>query len=280
MEADMFSSRYFQSLNVSTLSRIAIAIFMLTLVAPFFNYVSADEELTYKVSYGILRLGTVKMITEDVDWSTDSLCTIQCEIKSNPLIPFVHVDSEMESIVDRDGKPVKFTSWEYSKTDTTREAKVFDHKNNQIIATFDNFSTNETTIDTMKMPGMTYDGISAIYGVRTGNLSFEDDIYSFYKRSSGKVDLKKSTKTYDFNVRRIDREFEAHRLEGKLHFEGIAGWTGKLKAWVNSTNPQFILAAHLKILVGSIKIRLETAVNCEELQADLLPPETNLTESK
>ena len=114
-------------------------------------------------------------------------------------------------------------------------------------------------LDTIKLLGATYDGLSAIHNICRGKIQLQQDrFYSFYETTYGPVDLKFLERFDNVRVKALDRNVRTRVLEGEILFEGTAGWSGKFKAWLSNDPRPVFVQAKLRVFLGSIKVTLES----------------------
>ncbi len=231
---------------------------MLTLSTPLR---ARGEVFIYKVNYsGLLPLATMWYEPNLPVDGTDSLLVDKVTIRSNPFLPFFHHDSVNYLVHTPDGTPVRFHSTEVLKGgDTLYSEYVYDHVNSLItVNLFYEGEREDSTRDTLRMLGPSFDGLAFIASLVRGKFSAgSQTIFTFYTTRYGPVDLELNGETRRFNLKQFpERKIGVH-ARGDIHFVAIAGLTGAYDLWYNAAvDPGLILSARLKVIVGSVRVRL------------------------
>lgn len=213
----------------------------------------------YKGKYGPLRIGTLWLNTPDSTFSGQDN-PYHITVKSNPDIFFLDVHSEFTAWLDELGRPERFISTTYTSEDTITNQYFFNFADSILVFQLCATEEHGELIDSIKMQGPTYDGLSALLLIPDGRINVKSNrFYSFFDGNYGPVELIYQDKSDQFSIPETPDKKDASLVKGKILFEGIAGWTGKFKAWVgtNHLDPVFFVAK-LKILIGSITLTLES----------------------
>ncbi len=222
--------------------------------------VLARETLTYKISYGPFRIGTIILQTSSERRADEVSYTVRAIVRSKPAVFFARFFGVYESECAEDGYPRRCSVTELSHGDTVRSVYSFDYQDSLLIRRlFDAEPSGEARLDTITLLGATYDGLSAIHNIRRGKIQLQQGrFYSFYETTYGPVDLRLLERFDDVRVKALGRDVRARLLEGEILFEGTAGWSGKFKAWLSNDPCPVFVQAKLRVFLGSIKITLES----------------------
>lgn len=220
------------------------------------------EELTYKVKYLFLTLGSLRFqILEKVEIDGRPAYHCRLYIDSNPQLPFVSIHDIYESYIDEEVYSHQFYSYERKSDHTVYTAYQMDYEKNRVHIIIEKWSETDTTrlLDsTAVIPEKVQDSLSLL----------------FFARASVKHAAQMDVPVFAFNEfkyafinftgeKRKKNGIEGYYLDGRLKFVGIAGIKEDFKGWF-SVDPQSVpLFANMKAFIGSVGIDLKGWKNWE-----------------
>jgi hypothetical protein len=218
------------------------------------------EELTYKVSWGFIRLGTLKLSV--VDTSTiNRILTYETNLKidSNPWLFFVNMHSVFESFLMENAYPLLLICKEEIDGEEYNSQYMFDYDNQEIIVHYEGVENPETSIDTsLALKNKVQDGMSMIFYARQNCHRIERENKNvFYQAQEGILDINFTGKMDTIYASSIQKDVPALYLNGEAHFTAIAGFGGEFEGWFSIDEQRVPLAARMEVFVGSVYLELE-----------------------
>jgi len=224
------------------------------------GFIFVGEELTYRVSYLNVTLGTVKTVTEPfTTLNGQRVVKVKVFIDSHPNIPFVSLHSIYESWLDTSATySNKFTAntqmddgkWEFDQY-------VFDYTNKKIYA--------EKFRDKQKVESKVFDikkrfndGASLLFAARALLLSrkslrlptmiMEDTVNTVINFQGNKEDVSIESSSYPV---------KSLYFSGDANWTGVYGLTGRFEGWFSDDDARVPLKAKMKVYVGSVTLELQ-----------------------
>lgn len=206
------------------------------------------EKLEFDINYGFINGGTASMEVPKLVQHHDRLCyQIVTRANSNSFFSsFYKVEDRIESIMDAVG----LYTWRFEKN--LREGGYSADR----IYSFDQYNnTVQYKNDTIAVPPVVQDAISALYYVRTLDLQVGKSVF---------VDNFTDGEHYLLEVRVLEREtieVEAGRfsclvVEPLDKGNGVFKHEGRLKVWLTDDRMKMPVLMKAKVLVGSITAEL------------------------
>jgi len=256
-ELKQYMSALMKNVRLPSNKRVILTLFIAVIFSINASIIYA-ETLTYKASYGPLRLGTVTFEVNIDNHSEESLQTERATVQSNPLVFLIRFYGIYESKLLSDGRSEYFKGTEYSGGDTLITTYHFIHEDSIMVRTIREYSDSGLIeSDTIKLQETTYDGIAAIHYVRSNIMNpGKSIIYSLYEDNYGPVIINVTDRVERIRLKSLDKDFNARFVEGEILFKGVAGWSGRYEAWISNDENAFFLRANVKIFLGSIKLEL------------------------
>jgi len=175
------------------------------------------EELTYKVSWGFIRLGTLKMsIVDTVNIEGVKTYHTRMNIDSSPWLFIVSMHSQFDSYLTQDTFSRLFLGEETIDGDDFNSSYNFDYDNKILKIHYEGFETKE-----------------------------------------GLLDINFTGKTDTIYVSSIQKEVPALYLNGEAYFTAIAGFGGEFEGWFSTDEQHVPLTARMEVFVGSVYLELE-----------------------
>lgn len=227
-----------------------------------FNW-QEGEELTYKVKWSFIRLGTLKVQVMDTSRINGELVhDVRFFIDSNPMIFFVNMHNEYRSFIDEKFRLHLFHAVERIDGTFYRTTYRYDYTDSLIYVTMtDVDDTLKTIYKEVPFENRILDGTSMIFYARAHtHKAHADTLYSIFESEIGKVAIRFTDKNDDVSLIN-DETVPSHYLDGTILLTGIAGVTGPFKGWFSRDPQRVPLKAELKVFIGSVKVELESWKN-------------------
>lgn len=230
------------------------------------------EELTYKVEWSFIRLGTVKLQVYDTLTINDKFVYhLKFYIDSNPLLFFVNMHSVYECFIDDLIRPHLFNAEEYIDNISYKTEYRFNYEDRLIsINMTDVNNTANVIVEDIPLDKRIFDGISLIFYARANVPYVKSEILNvLFERQKGNITINFKGNKDKVEVDAFDMPLETYYLDGELHIKGIAGVTGPFKGWFAVDRKRPPLKAELKVFIGHIKVELEEWKNWNHKLAEI-----------
>ncbi len=222
------------------------------------------EELTYKVSWGFIRLGTLKMSIVDMA-NIEGVKTYhtQLNIDSNPWLFIVSMHSQFDSYLMQDTYSRLFLCEETIDGDDFNSTYNFDYDNKILKIHYEDIENNNVERDTtIALTKKLQDGMSIIFYARANcNKSKQETLDVVFETKEGLLDINFTGKMDTIYASSIQKEVPALYLNGEAHFNAIAGFGGAYEGWFSTDEQHVPLAARMEVFVGSVYLELEEYKN-------------------
>ncbi|MBD3287504.1 DUF3108 domain-containing protein [candidate division KSB1 bacterium] len=218
------------------------------------------EELSYKVKYSFIRLGTVRIVVHDTLTYDDAFVYhIKLFIDSNPLIFFVNMHNVYDSYIDDKFRLRLFSALEIMDGKKYDATYSFDYDKKMMHINMTSMKdTSKTIIDDVPLNEEVLDGASLIYYARAHvHSNVTDTLTSFFEAKKGKVLINFKGENEAVKIGAFDEPLNTYYLDGVVKMKGIAGLTGPYKGWFMRDRQRPPLKAEMKVFIGSVKIELE-----------------------
>ncbi len=222
------------------------------------------EELTYKVKWAFVRLGTVRLCIEDsLMFDSTMVHKITFHIDSNPMLFFVNMHSVFTCYLDDQFRPIHYIASE--KIYNKRQKAIYRFYYPDSFFTIDFMDQEDTTrYRQVKLPlkEPVYDGISLIFHARRRLSTIgKDTVTSFLNDQLGKVYLNYLGPDSSIHLKSIPHPVPSYFITGVINMKGIAGVTGPFKGWFARDSQRPPLKAYLKVFIGNVVAELESWKN-------------------
>lgn len=225
----------------------------------FFQW-QIGEELTYKVKWSFIRLGTLKLQVVDTLTIDDTFVYhTRMFIDSNPLLFFVNMHSVYDSFIGEDFYPHLFIADEKIDGVTYKTRYRFNYADSLIhIKMTDVKDTTHIIKKKLPLDEKVQDGMSMIFYAR-GNVHLKktETLTAFFEGKKGKLDIHFNSKAKKIRINSIDSPIETYKVFGKANFKAIAGFGGKFSGWFAADKQRPPLKAEMKVFIGSVTVELE-----------------------
>jgi len=224
-----------------------------------FNW-KIGEELTYKVKWAFIRLGTVRIeVCDTLTMNNTFVYHIKLFIDSNPLLFFVNMHNVYESYITKDFRLHLFLSEEKVDGVVYLAEYRFDYSDSLIHIIMTDMENPDITIKKEDPMNETLlDGTAMIFYARANSIhNRTDTLISFFASKRGKVAINFRGEKVKTNITALNNPIESYYVNGIVRMKGIAGLTGPYKGWFAADEQRPPLKAELKVFIGSVKIQLE-----------------------
>jgi hypothetical protein len=224
------------------------------------SFLFPGEELTYRVSYLNITLGTIRTVTEQTTTlNGQKAYKVKVFIDSHPNIPFVSLHSVYESWMDATATysmqfvantEVDNKQWEVDKY-------LFDYSNKKLLMEKyrDSKIVKSRWFDIKKRYN---DGSSLLFAARSLLLSkkslrmptviMEDTVNSVVNFNG---------KQEPVSIDAVQYPIKSVYLNGEANWTGIYGLSGRFEGWFSDDEARIPVKAKMKVYVGSVTIELQ-----------------------
>jgi tetratricopeptide (TPR) repeat protein len=226
---------------------------------PSYTYViDPNEELHYKVSYGPMTLGWLKVrILEQETINNKNVYPIIFFVDTNPSYGFVlSLHHIYESYID----PVTLNSFKTRLYTPDSEGSLvktyyYDYDNNMFEAYIMNEDGRINYI-VKDLPRKVQDSTSMLYfarGLVSDKLDGNTVVVIDEEYKYGHITFLNETEPYSIE----GREVQSLKIFARAEFEGIAGMNGDAWGWFTPDNQAKPLKGNISIIIGSISMELD-----------------------
>lgn len=217
-----------------------------------------SEDLLYEVSFLGIKLGTIRIITEDNEQIDGKLVhKAKAYIDSYSGIPFVDLHAVFTSWFDPSVSfSYKFNSSMKEKDYWLFDQIIFDYKNKKVVV--EKFKKNQKyfsrVINTSKRWN---DGLSLFFlareytkskkNIKIPTIMDKDTAYTYINFYGGRQNIEIGSINYP--VRTV-------HFNGKAEWTGIYGLTGYFEGWFSDDDASVPIKAKMNVYIGSINIEL------------------------
>ena len=218
------------------------------------------EELTYKVKWSFIQLGTLKLqVVDTLIIENTFVYHTRMFIDSNPLLFFVNIHSVYDSFIGENFYPHLFIAVEKIDGVTYKTRYRFNYEDSLIdVKMTDVKDTTHIIEKILPLDEKVQDGMSMIFYAR-GNVHLKgtEKLTAFFEAKKGKLDIHFNGKAKKININSIDSPIDTYKVFGEAHFKAIAGFSGKYSGWFAADKQRPPLKAMMKVFIGHVKVELE-----------------------
>ncbi len=217
------------------------------------------EELTYVVSYSLIKLGEVKIKVRDkkIINGKNYYNTI-AYMDSYSGVPFVTLHQTYESTVSSDKFSTFFRGINKEEQPYTYTDYYFNYQEKKVRIKKGRFSPAKIWTDSTQILDKYYqDGLSIFFYARMNcgqNKSEEIPCFVNEKKVSTKINFYKEVT--DVSIDAVDYDIACTRIDGELDFISIFGLTGKFEGWFSNDDSSIPVVANMKVIIGNIRLEL------------------------
>ena len=227
---------------------------------------TVGEHLHYKVKYTFLTVGLLNFwVLGKETFRGREVYRCKMHVKSKS-IPFVKLNDTYISLIDAEEfYSHRFWAYEQMSDHVLKTYYDFNYEDSTAII----FNDKITDTDTIRVVDSTavlthkvQDGLSLLYFARAFSPIQEKKdvaVYAWNDESSTYINFAGTREKVKTKGKKIPGWF----LDGKMKFVGIAGVKEDFKGWFSEDPQKVPLQAHMKAIVGSIKLNLESWSNWE-----------------
>ena len=218
------------------------------------------EELTYKVKWSFIRLGTLKLEIADTSVVDGTLLYhVKLHIDSNPILFFVNMHNVYDSFINENFQLHHFYAKEKIDEVTYLAEYRIDYADSLIFINMTDANDPSKTIErSIPFERTILDGTSLVFYARKQVVSAKKDtVESFFESERGKVAFNFHGKKHQVKIAALDSPINCYYVDGKIDTRGIAGVTGPYKGWFAADGQRPPIKAELKVFIGNVKIELE-----------------------
>ncbi|MCO6465353.1 MAG: DUF3108 domain-containing protein [Bradyrhizobiaceae bacterium] len=218
------------------------------------------EELTYRVSYLNITLGTVRTVVEPfTQLDGKKVAKVKIYIDSHPNIPFVSLHSVYESWIDTTG------AFSYKFNANTRiddntwdfDQYLFDYAGKK--ATIEKWrnkeKVNSSSFELLKKYN---DGSSLLFAARAllyAGKSYKVPTVIMEKAVSTVINFAGNRAKTEIDA--CDYPIKTVYLNGDANWTGVYGLTGRFEGWFADDDSRIPIQAKMNVYVGSVTIELQ-----------------------
>ena len=257
-------SYYEKRIKITT--QIIFFILLLNIITPAISLdddsfkCQIGKELTYKVKWSFIRLGTLKLqVVDTLTIDSTFIYHTRMFIDSNPLLFFINMHSVYDSYIGEDFYPHLFIANEKIDGVTYKTRYRFNYADSLIhIKMTDVKDTTHIIEKKLPLDEKVQDGMSMIFYAR-GNVQLKktEKLTAFFEARKGKLDINFKGKNNKIKINSINSPVETYKVFGEANFKAIAGFGGKYSGWFATDKQRPPLKAMMKVFIGNVKIELE-----------------------
>ncbi len=219
----------------------------------------AGEDLTYIVSYSLLKLGEVRikiLDAREMDGSMVYRAAAYMDSYSN--IPFVNLHQIYESTFFEDNTPLKFRGIVKGDEYTTFTDYDYNYKDSLIRVKKGKVKPYKLWTDSSANAEKIYqDGLSILFYARM-NFGGEKtvDVPCFVNERKVSTKINYYTEVSGVSIDAVDYEIACVRLDGETDFVSVFGLTGYFQGWFSNDSALIPIVAEMKVIIGNVKLEL------------------------
>jgi len=216
------------------------------------------EELLYEVSFFGVKLGSIKLVTEnETEINGKKAVKVKGYLNSYKGIPFVDLESIFESWLDPSATySYKFTGNVKSNNNRNKQEIEFDYEKG--IIKNKQFKNNEVDFNTtFKTNKKWSEGLSILYLARKfSNLKRTIKIPTIIYKDTCSTTINFTGKQETVNISAFKKPVKTLYFTGLADWEGIYGLSGKFEGWFSDDDAHIPIKAKMNVYVGSVVIEL------------------------
>jgi len=217
------------------------------------------EELTYEVSYSLMKLGKVILKVRDkkvIKGKTYYLTVAYIDSYSG--VPFVDLHQTYESQLNSGYTSNFFRGIIREKKPDTYTEYYFNYDKSKIRIKKGMYKPPKIWTDSTTSADKEYqDGLSIFYFARM-NLGEKKtlDIPCFVAEKKVNTRITFYKDVTDVSIDAVDYDIECLRLDGEAEFVSIFGLTGYFEGWFSNDEASIPIVAKMKVIIGNVTLEL------------------------
>ncbi|HQU74106.1 MAG TPA: DUF3108 domain-containing protein [Calditrichia bacterium] len=222
---------------------------------------SVGEELFYRVKYTFFTVGKLhfQVLKEDTIRGR-KVYHCKMHMEDSGRIPFLDIDDSYDSFIDAE-EVYTHRFWAYEKQSDHYLFTYYDfnYEENKIEMVMEKLFENDTlrVLDsTAVLDRRVQDGLSLLFYARANAFkAYRSDTPVFAFNDYQETYINFSGREEEVEV--TNQDTDGWYLDGKMKFVGIAGLKEGFRGWFSRDPQRVPLHAHMKAIVGSVKLYLE-----------------------
>jgi hypothetical protein len=218
------------------------------------------EELTYEVSYSLLKLGKVVLRIKDKKTVNGrTFYTTTAFIDSYSGVPFVDLHQIYESRINSGIYSEYFRGLAKYDDHTNFTEYHFDYKKSTIGVKRGKVYPPEVWADSSTSADHFYqDGLSIFYYARTNfDKKKSVDVPCFVNEEKVFTKINFYTDVSRISIDAVDYDISCVRLDGETDFVSVFGLTGYFQGWFTNDEAAIPVIAKMKVIIGNITLELK-----------------------
>lgn len=234
---------------------VLTALFFLNSGIGFCQIFYSSEYLKYNVEYAWFRLGILEFSAHPIENSDFVEAVIT--IKSNPSLPFVHLDWKFNSTFDQKKlRTIKYEAFSYS-SDSIHT--VYDFRYDEKKVYINRYDKHKKLLKSAikDISDFELDAMTLFYFSRfqkKGTSISKIEIWNDFVKES--TSLKVDQKPELIEVENLNRSLMTHFVSGKADINGLYGLSGKFSGYFSDDSLSVPVLSKLNVLIGSVTCKL------------------------
>lgn len=223
----------------------------------FKEIASYKEVMKFEVKYGFFKIGWFEIqALKDTLYNGNERYHLQTQFRSNGKIPFITTEIEyFNSLIFEDdkGRPVTDYYWkdDLDEGHYKEIEYIFDRASGEV-----NYIDNKEVGTLELIEPATAGQLMFIYGRMFAGAPDSLILPVYVSEKLGYVRAENSVEIKRRKVPAFKDRINTYYSEGKAALEGPFGLSGRFKAWYMADNLRVPVETHVKVLLGSVKVKL------------------------
>lgn len=216
------------------------------------------ETLEYEVSYFGIKLGTVKVITEEfTTYQEKPVVKATAYIDSRSGIPFVSLHTIYHSTMDKSrGYAYAFNASTQEDDNWKYDKYIFDYADKKITLESGVKDKLEKSV-VIQTPRKWNDGLSLFFFARMFlNSKRYVSVPTIIEFDTVKTLINFTGEKKTVDIEAVDYDIKTVYLKGDANWTGVYGLTGKFEGWFSDDEACVPISAKMKVYVGNVDIEL------------------------
>lgn len=234
---------------------LAVTVAVLSVSAQVFQ---PGEYLEYEVSYFGIKLGTVKISTDEfATYEGKPVVKATAHIDSRPGIPFVSLHTIYRSTMDKTrGYAYTFNASTQGDGEWKYDKYLFDYGNKKIILESGVKDKLEKSIE-IQTDRKWNDGLSLFFFARMFlNSKRYVSVPTIIEFDTVKTLINFTGEKKTVNIDAVEYNIKTVYFKGDANWTGVYGLTGKFEGWFSDDEACVPISAKMKVYVGNVDIEL------------------------
>lgn len=238
------------------LTRIVLSV-LFFLVSGFANsqIFHSPEYLKYHVEYAWFRLGVLEFSAQPM--GNSDLVEAVITVKSNPSLPFVHLDWKFKSTFDQKNlRTVKYEAYNYS-SDTIYTIYDFRYAEKKVYISRYDKRRKLLKSAVKEISESELDAMTLFYFARfqkKGTSIAKIEIWNDFVKESASLKVELNPELVE--VENLNRSIMTHYVSGKADINGLYGLSGKFSGYFSDDSSSVPVLSKLNVLIGSVTCKL------------------------